>query len=98
MGVVYAAHDVVRDETIALKTLLRARPADVSRLKREFRSLSDIAHPNLVCLYELVVEPAHCFFTMELVEGVGVSEYVRGATAGADGSTAPRASASIPAW
>ena len=88
MGVVYAAHDVVRDETIALKTLLRARPADVARLKREFRSLSDIAHPNVVSLYELVVDPAHCFFTMELVEGVGISEYVRGATAGADGSTA----------
>ena len=77
MGVVYAVHDGVRHEAVALKTLLRARPADVSRLKREFRSLADIAHPNVVCLYELVVEPDHCFFTMELVNGLGVSEYVR---------------------
>jgi len=77
MGVVYAAHDGVRDETVALKTLLRARPADVSRLKREFRSLSDVAHLNLVCLHELVVEPESCFFTMELVDGLSVSEYVR---------------------
>ena len=83
MGVVYAAHDGVRDETVALKTLLRARPADVSRLKREFRSLSDVAHLNLVCLHELVVEPENCFFTMELVDGLSVSEYVRGPVANA---------------
>ena len=77
MGVVYAVHDSVRNEAVALKTLRRARPADVSRLKREFRSLADIAHPNIVCLYELVVEPDHCFFTMELVDGLGVSDYIR---------------------
>lgn len=77
MGVVYAAHDGVRDEVVALKTLRRARPADVSRLKREFRSLSDIAHLNLVCLHELIVAPENCFFTMELVDGLWVSEYVR---------------------
>ena len=83
MGVVYAVHDSVRDEAVALKTLLGARPADVSRLKREFRSLSDVAHLNLVCLHELVVEPENCFFTMELVEGLSVSEYVRAPVAGA---------------
>src|SRR6185295_18712574 len=42
-----------------------------------FRSLSDVAHLNLVCLHELVVEPESCFFTMELVDGLSVSEYVR---------------------
>lgn len=93
MGVVYAVHDGVRDEAVALKTLLRTRPADVSRLKREFRSLSDVAHLNLVCLHELVVEPENCFFTMELVDGLSVSDYVRApvpdaATAGAAGQRA----------
>jgi hypothetical protein len=77
MGVVYAVHDRVRNEAVALKTLRRGRPAEASRLKREFRSLADIAHPNLVCLYELVVEPDTCFFTMELVDGVGLADYVR---------------------
>jgi hypothetical protein len=77
MGVVYAVHDSLRNEAVALKTLRRGRPADVSRLKREFRSLADVAHPNLVCLYELVVERDTCFFTMELVDGVAVADYVR---------------------
>jgi hypothetical protein len=83
MGVVYAAHDRLRNEVVALKTLRRARPPDVYRLKREFRGLADIAHPNVVCLYELIVEGELCFFTMELVNGVGISEYVRAAVADA---------------
>ena len=81
MGVVYEVHDQVRDEVVALKTLLRARAADIYRLKREFRSLADVAHPNLVSLYELVVDGADCFFTMELVHGVNLVEYVRGSAA-----------------
>ena len=81
MGVVYEVHDRVRNELVALKTLLRARAADIYRLKREFRSLADVAHPNLVSLYELIVEGADCFFTMELVHGVNVVEYVRGSEA-----------------
>ncbi len=77
MGVVYEVHDRVRDQIVALKTLLRASAGHIYRLKREFRALSDIAHPNLVCLYELTVEPEHCFFTMELVNGESVVAAVR---------------------
>jgi serine/threonine protein kinase/tetratricopeptide (TPR) repeat protein len=80
MGVVYEVHDGARDEIVALKTLLRANAADIYRLKREFRSLADVAHVNLVSLYELVVEEDHCFFTMELVNGVNFVDYVRGAS------------------
>ena len=81
MGVVYEVHDHVRDEVVALKTLLRAVAGDIYRLKREFRSLTDIAHTNLVSLYELVVDGTTCFFTMELVQGVNFVEYVRGSAA-----------------
>ena len=77
MGVVYAARDQLRDEVVALKTLRRAGAADLYYLKREFRGLADVAHPNLVCLYELFVDDDRRFFTMELVNGVSFVEYAR---------------------
>jgi eukaryotic-like serine/threonine-protein kinase len=77
MGVVYEVHDRVRDEVVALKTLRRVTAAEIYFLKQEFRSLADASHPNLVCLYELVVEAERCFFTMELVKGMNFVDYVR---------------------
>src|SRR5204863_315991 len=79
MGVVYAARDHVRDEVVALKTLRWTDANAIYRLKKEFRTLADIAHPNLVTLYELVGEGDHWFFTMELVDGGGFLEFVRSA-------------------
>src|SRR5262245_63160757 len=78
MGVVYEVHERVRDEVVALKTFLRTGAADLYQLKREFRSLADVTHPNLACLYELFVEDNQCFFTMELVDGVSFVDYARG--------------------
>ena len=78
MGVVYEVHDRLRDEVVALKTFLRTSARNLYRLKREFRSLADVAHVNLVCLYELFVEDDRCFFTMELVQGLSFLDYARG--------------------
>jgi tetratricopeptide (TPR) repeat protein len=77
MGIVYEVHDTLRNEAVALKTLRRSGATDLYRLKREFRSLADITHPNLVCLYELFVDEGRPFFTMELVDGVSFVDYVR---------------------
>lgn len=77
MGVVYEVEDRARRQIVALKTLRRWNAADIYRLKREFRSLTGIAHPNLVSLHDLVLDEAQCFFTMELVDGVTFVEYAR---------------------
>jgi eukaryotic-like serine/threonine-protein kinase len=81
IGVVHRVrdHDLGRD--LARKTLLHVSPDDIYRLKQEFRAVSGIVHPNLVRLHELFVDGDDCFFTMDLIEGLHLDEYVRGTAA-----------------
>src|SRR5436190_5954590 len=77
MGVVYEALDRDRNAVVALKTLRWTDPSAIYRLKREFRTLVGIVHPNLVALYELFGEADEWYFTMELVKGSQFLEFVR---------------------
>jgi len=77
MGVVYEALDRDRNAVVALKTLRWTDPSAIYRLKREFRTLVGIVHPNLVALYELFGEADEWYFTMELVKGSRFLEFVR---------------------
>lgn len=78
MGVVYeAVDDERRGSRVALKTLGRLDPSRLYRLKNEFRSLSEVSHPNLCRLHELFGEGQLWFFTMELVAGEHFDSWVR---------------------
>jgi tRNA A-37 threonylcarbamoyl transferase component Bud32/tetratricopeptide (TPR) repeat protein len=77
MGVVYEALDRERGARVALKTLRHASPEHLARLKREFRAMQEVQHPNLVALRELVCEDDRWFLTMDLVAGVDFISYVR---------------------
>ncbi len=68
-GVVYEVRDLEREVAVALKYLNAITPDALYRFKREFRSLADISHPNLVGLYDLETYEDEWFFTMELIEG-----------------------------
>jgi serine/threonine protein kinase len=76
-GVVFDVHDKDADAPVALKWLRNSDSATLARFKREFRSLADLLHPNLVGYRELFVVSGEWFFTMDLVEGVDFIRSVR---------------------
>lgn len=77
MGRVFKAWDPARGEQVAVKVLLGFSSASFYRFKREFRSLSEVSHPNLVKLHELFFEDGRLFFSMELLQGVDFVQYCR---------------------
>ncbi len=91
MGVVYEVLDRTTSTRVALKTLKVRDPNLLYYLKREFRALQDIDHPNLVRLGELIEEDGRWYLTMELVEGQAFLDYVRVGALRAAGSLATAA-------
>jgi serine/threonine protein kinase len=100
-GVVYEVEDRELGRRLALKTLKPNRSGfagNIHRLKREFRSVADLVHPNLVGLHQLSSDGPRWFFTMDLVRGSTLLEHVRGEAAiVSTASTVPARSASPPA-
>ena len=68
-GAVFLALDRETGEHVALKKLFKLDQKSVLRFKREFRSLADIHHPNLIKLYDLHRGAEAWFITMEYVAG-----------------------------
>ncbi|MSP61409.1 MAG: serine/threonine-protein kinase PknK [Myxococcales bacterium] len=89
MGVVHEVLDRERNTRVALKTLRKFGADLLLRFKDEFRSLQDLPHPNLVRLLELFEESGRWFFTMELLDGVPLLEWVRVAAVAEPGILTP---------
>ena len=77
MGMVFEAIHIQRGNRVALKTLPSLEATKLHLFKREFRSLADINHPNLVGLHTLEADGDQWFFTMDLLSGVDFIGYVR---------------------
>jgi serine/threonine protein kinase len=77
-GDVYQALDRTHGGAVALKVLRRVDPVTLLQFKREFRSVAQLVHPNLIRLYELIQDGESWLFTMELLEGSHLLEYIRG--------------------
>jgi eukaryotic-like serine/threonine-protein kinase len=80
MGVVYEAEQRDPERRVALKVLRGGRLADETQLRlfrREAQTLARLIHPNIAALYEAGrTDDGLSFFTMELVRGEPLDEYV----------------------
>ncbi|WP_439623804.1 serine/threonine-protein kinase [Gemmata sp.] len=76
-GTVYRVHDPVTRGPLAVKLLHRVTPEGVGRFKQEFRTLADVAHPNLVTFHELIGADGAWLITMELVDGTDLRSHLR---------------------
>jgi hypothetical protein len=81
-GTVYRARDRVQRRRVAVKVPHVFDADALLALKREFRALSGVSHPNLVAFHELFVGPEQWFFTMELVHGLDCVRWVERAGPG----------------
>ncbi len=89
MGEVYAAWDEARGTTVALKVLRDPGPKAIFRFRREFHTVSELSHPNLVQIYELLEIGNRYVLVMELVQGSDFLSWVTCGRAAAGGGTAP---------
>lgn len=80
-GVVYEVLDREQGLHLALKVLAQRSSTAIALFKNEFRALQGIRHRNLVKLNELLFDQGHWLLTMELVAGVEIVAYARGADA-----------------
>ena len=79
MGVVYRAKQPSLQREVALK-LLAAGPWSsdefIKRFRREARAAASLQHPNIVTVFDIGEHDELNFFTMRLVEGPTLAEYL----------------------
>jgi serine/threonine protein kinase/tetratricopeptide (TPR) repeat protein len=79
MGEVYAAEDTTLKREVALKLLpgeMAADPVRRERFKREAQTVAALDHPNIVTIYSVEAMGDVHFFTMQLVEGKTLDEWI----------------------
>ena len=85
MGVVYKARDLRKDEAqdrnpfVAVKVLgddFKSHPDALIALQREARRAQDLAHPNIVTVYDFDRDGDTLFVTMELLEGQPLDKFI----------------------
>lgn len=80
MGVVYAGYDETLDRKVAVKLLHETASANAeqrTRILREAQAMAQIAHPNVVNVFEVGESSGQLFIAMEFVEGPTLGTWQR---------------------
>src|SRR5690349_4867329 len=71
---------IVAGRRVALKRprpdVLERRPETRSQFEREYHTLAQLAHPNIVEVYGYGIDGEGPYYTMELLDGPGLAELV----------------------
>ncbi|MDY7225364.1 serine/threonine-protein kinase [Hyalangium rubrum] len=79
VGTVYRALDRRTNDPVAVKLLSAAPALDTRaarRLAREYETLADLAHPNVVRVFDVGVFQGYPYLVMELIEGLTLRNYL----------------------
>ena len=80
MGVVYSAYDDMMERSVAIKVMmadLEEDPETSVRFYREARSAGQLAHPNVITIYDMGEDNGRLFIVMELLEGETLNRYLQ---------------------
>ena len=78
MGAVYVGFDEQLQRKVAMKALQQGRFDDESKARflREARVLSQLKHPHICQIYELLAGPDQDFLVLELIDGRNLTEAI----------------------
>lgn len=80
MAVIYKGIDQELGRTVAVKTLrpsLIEDPSFLARFRNEARSVANLAHPNIVTVYDVGSDGRAHFIVMEFVEGQDLKKIIK---------------------
>jgi serine/threonine-protein kinase len=80
MAVVYKAHDTTLNRVVAVKVLRETFAQDAAfraRFQQEAQSAANLAHPNIVTVYDYGQDGTRSYIVMEYVEGRDLKSVIR---------------------
>ena len=79
MAIVYSARDTLLERRVALKMLRPEYKSDdefIDKFRQEARAVARLSHPNVVSIYDIVVDEERIYLVMEMVEGKNLKDLI----------------------